>query len=450
MNIVIVGAGSVGQHISSMFSEQQHNVILIDKNSSRLEQAAWHMDVATRQGSGTDLRLLESLLETSPDFFIALTNDDEANLVSCSIAKNLGYPQTIARVRDKSYLNRKMLDFGRIFNVDYFIGPELLAAQEIYKYLINPSSLAMESFAHGAVQLRTIVIPTDWSYGHKTIAQLQLPSGLLVALIYRQESNGNHTLIFPHGNDHILPGDHVSIIGEVDSINSCYDFFGIDARKIKSVVIVGGSLTGLNLAQILSQQQIDVRIIEKSKDKCEKLAERLPLCTVINHDGTDIDFLKSEKIQYADALIACTKYDEINFLVALLAKKLGCHEIILHLSNASYNPLGEQIGISLSVSPRILAGNKILSMVHSGKISSIISLYDGEAEVMEVNVSTSAKVAGVPLSELGGLLPKDFLIATIQNRGRVYIANGGRIISPGDTVVVVGNPKHLSQMEKIF
>ena len=123
MSIVIVGAGDVGLYLAQILSKEEHNIILIDKDSKKLQQASNLLDVATRTGSGTDWQLLDDLLELSPTLFIALTDDDETNLVACSIAKNLGYPRTIARVHDNRYLNRTRLDFSRIFEVDYFISP---------------------------------------------------------------------------------------------------------------------------------------------------------------------------------------------------------------------------------------------------------------------------------------------------------------------------------------
>ena len=153
MNIVIVGAGTIGRYISVLLSKENHNVILVDVDEKKLEEASRQMDVAIKVGSGTDWQVLDQLLDSSPDLFVALTNDDQTNLVSCSIAKNLGYPRTIARIRDNRFLNRTRLDFGRIFDVDHSIGPELLVANEIYKYMISPGSLRVETFAHGAVQL---------------------------------------------------------------------------------------------------------------------------------------------------------------------------------------------------------------------------------------------------------------------------------------------------------
>lgn len=445
MHIVIIGGGDVGRYIASILSKEQHNIILIDKNPKVLEEVAVNLDVASRLGSGTDWQLLDDLLEYSPELFIALTEDDETNIVSCSIAKHLGYPRTVARVRDSRYLNRARLDFARIFNVDYFIGPELLVAYDILKYMLSPGSLAVEHFAHGAVQMRTFSVPAKWRKENVPLSKLNLPDGIVIGLIYR-----NNTVIFPHGDDCIMAGDEVTLIGETDPITEVHKFFGLQQRKVGSVTIVGGSRTSINLAELMRRHRIDTKIIEKDYNVCCALANRLPECTILNHDAADLDFLLSEKIGSSDVFVACTRHDEVNILTGMVAKQAECQNIVLMLANTSYASMVSRLGLDYTVSPRISAANHILSQVMSGKVTSLVTLYDNAAEIMEVNVSANSKIAGIPLSELGTVLPRDFLICMIQNRGRIMIANGNRIISPGDTVIVMTDPKHVNELEKIF
>ena len=137
-------------------------------------------------------------------------------------------------------------------------------------------------------------------------------------------------------------------------------------------------------------------------------------------------------------------------MMALLGKEVGCRDIVVQLSNPGYVPIMNHLDISHTAAPRIIAANRILALALSGTVTSVTSLYEGQAEIMEINVSMKSKAAGIPISELGTLFPKDFLIAVIQNRGRVMIANGNRVIFPGDKVIVVSNPSHLYELEKIF
>ncbi len=142
--------------------------------------------------------------------------------------------------------------------------------------------------------------------------------------------------------------------------------------------------------------------------------------------------------------------DEQNILSALLGKAAGCSDLVVTLSNPSYLSLANQLGINHTLSPKISAANHILSQILGGNVNSLVSFYDNQAEILEINVSMDSKLVGIPLSELGSLLPRDFLIAMIQNRGRIMVAHGNRIISPGDTVIVITNPSHIPELEKIF
>lgn len=456
MSIVIVGAGDVGLYIAQILSKEEHNIILIDKNGKKLQNASNLLDVATREGSGTDWQLLDDLLELSPSLFIALTDDDETNLVSCSIAKNLGYPRTIARVHDNRYLNRTRLDFSRIFEIDFFISPELLAATDIIKHMLSPGSISTETFSHGAVQVRTLEVPVKWRKSNVPLKDLNLPEGAIIGLISRDNrkhsSLGNYhrEIIFPHGDDVILPGDEVTVIGETSVVTEIHQFFGIEIKPIGSVVIVGGSLTGYHLARMLGEMDIPVKIIDKDYDRCCQLANMLPEANIVHHDATDLPFLMEEKIGRSGVFVACTRHDEINVMTGLLAKEAGCEEVIAILSNNSYQEQAKRLGINLAISPRKSAANHILSQILTGRVTSLVSVYENAAEIMEVNVSSDSKVVGIPLSELGPLFPKDFLIAMIQNRGRIMVANGSRIISPSDTVIAITHPRHVEDLEKIF
>lgn len=448
MNIVIVGAGSIGSYIAELLSKENHNVILLDRDPKKLEEISWQLDIATKECLATDWQTLDSLMDLSPDLFVALTDNDHTNLVACTIAKNLGYPRTIARVRDSRFLNQTRLDFARLFDVDHFISPELLVANEIFKYINSSGSLKIETFAHGAVQLRTIVIPDHWKNSSTPLSKLELPNGVIIGLISRGEAEDNQ-IIFPHGNDTIQPNDEVTLIGEAEPMEVIHRYFGIKQQSIKSVVIMGGSLTAIHLAKILEKRKMHLKLIEKEPSKCSLLSELLTQTTVIHHNGTDLEFLKAEKVGFADLFIACTRSDETNILSTLLAQEVGCKNILAQLTNPSYTSIVSHLKINHVTSPRNMAANRILSLL-SGSVCSVAALYENRAEIIEITVSMRSKAAGIPVSELGPLLPKDFLIAIIENRGRIMVARGDRIISPGDTVIIVSNPSHFYELDKIF
>lgn len=457
MNIVIVGACNIGRYLAEILSKENFNVTVVDTDEKALQSLSESMDVATRCGSCIDWQLLDDLLEGQPDLFVATTPRDQCNLTSCAIAKNLGYPRTVARIADSRFINCTRLDFSRVFDVDYFFSPELLVAHDIYKYMSSPGSLAVETFSHGAVQLRTLVIPRTWRKGDTRLCDLSLPEGMMVGLIRRSatpEGGGEHTparkIIFPHGNDVIIPGDEVTVIGETDVVADVHFLFGSAQTMVSSVVIVGGSLAAVNLSRMLEGRGVDVRIIEKDRTRCAELTTELPRTTVIFGDGTNIDLLMSENVEKADIVVACVNHDEINLMIALMAKEAGCDHVAITLSDMRYTSCVEKLGIRFTASPRLSSANKILALTRVETVSSMVSLYEHQAEIIELQVSPDSKVVGIPIAELGPQLPRDFLLAVIQNRGRIMIANGNRILSPGDTVIVVTNPKHIDQLEKVF
>ncbi len=445
MNIVILGAGNIGSYLAQVLAEEQHNVTLIDKDAKQLEKISQETDVATLCGYGSRWKLLDNLIEQEPHLFVAMTGDDETNLVACSIAKNLGYPKTVARVKEIAFLARSRLDFGRLFYVDHFIGAEVLAANDILKSILNPEDIAIENFAHGAIQMRTIIVPDSWNKTNIPLKKLNLPEEMILGLIRRNEE-----IIIPHGDDHIQKNDEITIIGETKFMQDLHNFFNLEQKNIKSVMIVGGTGVGVRLAHILELRNVQVKIIDENEKRCEELADLLPKSTVVNESGKNLQFLESESIKNVDAFVSCTNEDESNFLISAIAKKMGCKKVISLISNTKFSPVLRANNIKSSVSERVNIANRILSIIHEEKIISIASLGDNQAKVLEIKVSPDCEFVGVPLSELSSKLPKNLLITAIENRGRVMIGKGNRIISPNDTVILISTPDLTQDLQTIF
>lgn len=458
MNIVIVGAGSIGLHLSKIFSQLSYGIVLVDKDASKLEKIGRELDVATKVGDGTDWELIENLMDLSSDVLIAVTNHDEINLVICNIAKNLGYLQTIARVRKNSYYNLNRLHFERLFSVDHLIGPEKLTAESIANMILTPGARAKEHFAHGAIQMRTMYIPNNFPYSEIPFSkkdQFPLPKNVLIGLIKRKiqvkENNPlKEEVIFPHGKDVLLQGDEATFIGYSEAVDAIYPFLGYTAEYPKTVLIIGGSLITMHLSHILHAHHIRITILEKDFQKCRYLATHLPFCTILQRDGLDVKFLEEENVAAYDVFIAATRDDAINFLAASAAQSLGSKKVLLSLSDSNYIPLLTDRGIAHAASPRIFAANRIFSIVREKNISSMISMYENRAEILEIKVSITSKITGIPLKYLGNYLPRDLLIIAVQSRGRVFIADGARVLSPGDTVIVISNPKYIQEMKTLF
>jgi trk system potassium uptake protein TrkA len=447
MTIVILGAGKIGSYLASTLSSEERNVIVIDKESRPLEKVARTADVATQLGSGTDWRLLEEIAQRSPYLFIALSSDDETNLVACSIAKNLGFQKTVARVRNTSFLNQARLDFGRLFFVDHFIGTEMIAAHDIFKAIQFRGSTAVEHFAHGAVQMRTIVIPKDWREGSVQISEFNLNENLLVGLIKKQATQ---ELIFPRGTDWISAGDEVTFIGETEAMHGLNRIFGLPQEHVESVIIAGGSATAVELVHVLHDRQIRTTLIEPDDERCKELARLLPHATIINQDFTDPQTLRAENVGSAHAFVASTASSETNVFTAILAKEEGSPYPIAVISDAHLMPVLHDLGIAYTLSERVSIANRIHAIIDADSVIAVTSLYGNQAKILEVKISIDSTIAGIPLADLRHKIPKDFLIALIYNRGRVLVARGSHILSPGDTVIVICSPEAVKELSNVF
>ncbi len=447
MNIVVLGAGKTGTFVASVLSQEEHNVILIDCDAMALEKAGREMDVATVHGKAPSRKLFIELAGQKPDVFFAATGNDETNLVSCSMAKQMGFPKTIARVKSSDYLEQGPLDFGRIFSVDHFIGAELLAAQDLFKVLVHTGDLAVEHFAHGAVQMKTILIPQKWDRSHLTIQELGLPEELIVALIHRMKEEKAEEII-PHGDDQILAGDEVTLIGEAKVMNQLHEIFQIEEKKVRSIILVGGSAIALHLASFLLRQKIQVRIIESDPLRCNELADLLPQATIINRDGKDSSLLVAERVKDADALVACLEEEGTNFLIASLAKKLGCGRSIALISDPALAPLLETLEVTPALTAKANLTNKILSVVHQDTLLSITSLTHSENKIAELKVASNSKIIATPLAGLK--LPKNLLIAVIERQGKVTIGKGNSMLAAGDIAIAVCRPEHIDYLQNLF
>lgn len=449
MHIVILGAGKTGTYVAQVLSREEHDVTLIDQDRKILEQISRETDIAVICARAPSLKLFEELIDSPVDLFFAATGDDETNLVVCSIAKNLGFSKTVARVKTHDYLNPSRLDLRRLFFVDHFIGADALAAQDLFNAIVHAGDVAVDHFAHGAIQMRTLQIPNQWDKGEIPIRHLAFPENLIVGLIRRKIEEGEK-ILFPHGDDHILAGDEITVVGEAKVMHTLHEIFHSPEYRIRSVILVGGTPVAAHLAYFFIQQKIAVRIIEMDQKRCEELAELLPQATIIHRDGRDSQFLQSERIQDADAFVCCTHSDGTNLLIAALAKQIGCSKSIALTSESKYVSIFEKAGVLPALSARVNVANRILSILHGETILSVASLSCDVAKIVELKVSPSSKLIGIPLSDLSPHLPKEFLIAVIESHGHVAIGKGNRILSPHDTVIAICHPHQIPQLPPLF
>lgn len=451
MQIVIIGAGHIGLHLASLLSKKHHNVILVDRDPSKIEDASRGLDIATKVGCGSDIDLLENLKEFSPDILLAMTENDETNLVSCNIASDLGYPKTVARICQNHFINASKVDVLDLFRVDALLSPDLLIATEIHKLMTLQHCQNVENFAHGAIQLRSFKIPSNWKKSQIPLSKLDFPSDVKIALIKRaNQENEYYNYIFPHGDDTLLVNDEITIIGKRHDVLEIQTYFGLSSKKIRSVTMVGGSRTGYHLAKLLVNEKIHVKLINRDLALSKFLADVLPGVEILNHDASDIEFLQEIKVEHSDCFVTCTRNEETNLIIAKLALQVGAKHVIARIENPSYESIAKDLGIHQTVLTHKSFENHILTLIKADKLSSMSVLHENEVEVLEIKVTYQSKIIGIPVQELAKELPSDFLFTAIHNRGKVTMVNGQTLFNPGDLVIVICHPKHIGLLDRLF
>lgn len=445
MKIIIVGAGEVGFNIAQKLSEENHDVVLIDKDPQKIERIADNLDVQAYLASGTSPQALKDSGIREADMLVAATDSDEVNLISCLLARNLNpYMIKIARVRNKEYLAEKEL-FGKdLLGIDHIINPQSAMVETILSLMKVPGASDVIDFAGGRVKLIGFTVPKGFPFtGRQLISFKDLEGKLLVGAIVR----GDHVVI-PRGQDTIEVDDLVYLVVKSDEIDSALKLFDIKEEGLRRVIIVGAGRTGTALATALDMTSISAKIIEKDLEKCTSLAEKLERVIVINGDATDKDLLQEENIADVDFIVAITGDEESNILISLLGKSLGAKKAITRVSKHSYIPLVSAIGIDTVVSPRLSAVRAILQYIRRGKIISVAPLKGEHAEAIEAEALDTSDIVNVPLSQVK--FPKGAIVGAIVRGEEIIIPRGDSVIIPKDRLIIFALEKAIPKLEKLL
>ncbi|WP_027364593.1 Trk system potassium transporter TrkA [Desulfotruncus alcoholivorax] len=438
MQITIIGAGKVGKEIATRLLHEGHDLIIIDKDETRLQKIEEDYDCLCIRGSGSAAKILSSNVIASSDLLIAVTNSDEVNMIACMTAKRIGIPRAIARIRDPHY-SKNLIISKEDLGVDLIINPDYSAAMEINRLLTLALPVNMEPFAQGKVQMVDIAVDEKMTiFSNKKLMEMDIPRSLLIVAISRDGD-----MLIPGGSDVVLPGDIIYLLGHSDVINKFCSKVKKNKQKVHSVMILGGGRIGFYLAEKLCSQGMKVKIIEQDKKKSRELAEELPGALILCADGSDMELLKREGIKDIDGFVTVTGLDEENLLLGLLAKQMGAKRVIAKVSRPGYAPLVEQLGVDSAISPRLITAGEILRFIKGGRLLSLYLLLNEKAEVMELIVQPGSKLSGRPLHRSG--LPPGTIIGAIMRKNKVIIPQGDDVIKDLDRIVVfaLGHNVHI-------
>jgi trk/ktr system potassium uptake protein len=445
MKIIIVGAGEVGFNIAQRLSEENQDVVLIDKEPGHIRRINENLDVQAFLGSGTSPRILKDAGITEADLLVAATDSDEVNIISCLLARNLNsYIMKIARVRNQEYLEEKDLLGKDLLGIDRIINPELVMAQSILRLMEIPGASDVIDFVEGRVKLIGFTVKGDSPFaGRKLLSFLEMEEEVLVGAIVR----GDKVLI-PRGDDTIEADDLVYVVVRNDDLSHVLGLFGIEGETLRRVIIVGAGQSGAALAMALDKTGLKAKIIEKDEDRCSSLAENLKRVIVINGDGTDRNLLQEENVEGVDFMVAITGDEESNVLISLLAKGLGARRTVTRVSKLSYIPLLSDIGIDTVVSPRLSAVRAILQFIRRGKIFSVAPLKGEHAEAIEAEALETSEIVNVPLAKVK--FPKGAIVGAIVRGEEIIIPKGDSVIQPKDHLVMFALQKVIPKIEKLL
>ena len=444
MNIIICGAGEVGRHLAEVMSPAGHNITIIERDADRLDAMRELLDARVMQGDGTHAEDLNEAGVGRADLFVAVTQIDEVNLLSASVAKSIGCAKCIARVNHSAFYERRGLDYARHLGIDHLVSPVFSTAQAIAATLRSPGALAVESFARGKIEMQRLPVSDDAKGIGQHLRDLKLPGSTRIAAV---EHNGGAEV--PNAETVIQAGDVVTILGDPEHFAKATRLFDTGAGKRKKVMIMGGSPLAVWLCRAIRHRNFSVRLFEMNPKRAAELAEKLDWVTVLADDPMTSDALQEERVDQADAFIALTSDDENNLLAAARAKSMGVASAIAVQQRGTYLHLLEHIGIDRAFSPRATAVSEIQRLLQPGPVRQLASLASGIADIYEVRVPRrGSKVVDRPLREIE--MPPHCLIAAVQRDGDFFIPGAGDAILAGDTVVVIAPQERKKELAKLF
>ena len=449
MNIIIVGDGKVGYTLAQFLSKDGHDITIIDKSAEALTRASETLDVMCIRGNGANVRtLLESGIENA-DAIIAVTGNDELNMVCCLAAKQLGAKYSIARIRDPEYTESLTMLQNKL-DIDQVINPERATAQEISRLLRFPFAINIESFAHGRVEMVEFrVEPTDPIIGvplsklHGKYPRIQFTAA---------QRNGE--AIIPGGNFEIAAGDRVYATGDRESITKFFKQLGKDTQRMKSELLIGGGHISYYLAKIIAGMGVRLRMIEIKEDKCNRLSEQLDNVMIICADGTDQEVLDSESVGECGALICLTDRDEENIITGMYGARRGAKKVIVKVNRLNTLEVMEDLGIESVVSPKLTTANVILRSVRAlndsrnSVVEKVYGMLGGKVEAYEFTALEGAPYLNIPLNRLN--IKRGILVSVLVRDRKNIIPFGGDHIEAGDTVILTAKAGTVVNLEDAF
>lgn len=444
MKILIAGAGEVGIHLAKLLGQENHDITLMDNDKERLDIVRDYPDLLTHIGNCTSINDLEKIGASTYDLFIGVTPEESKNITACILATNMGIQKNLARIDNYEYLEPKNIEFFQKMGVNSMIYPEMMAAREIVSAIKAPWTRVWWEFFNGSVILTAAKIRENAPIVNKFLYELAAESKIFHIVAIKR---GNHTLI-PTGKDKLLPDDILYFTALKENINLMPAILGKVSFETKNIMFMGGSRITMRTIQLLPPN-INIKIIERNRERAEKLVEIAPPnVTVFLGDARDTEFLLSEGIDQMDIFVALTGSAEANILGCIMAKQYGVKKTIAEVENIDYIAMAEKFDIGTVINKKLLAASKIYELLLVADASNIKSLTFSNANVGEVIAKPNSKITKKLIKDLN--ISSDITFGALIRDGEPMLINGDSRVMPGDQVMVFFMNKSLKAIESYF
>ncbi len=452
MKIIVCGAGQVGLQIAKHLSDERMDVIVIDKSSDLIKKVVDELDVSAVCGYASYPNVLERAGAHDADMIIAATLSDEVNMVTCQIAHSIfSIPRKIARIRSNFYLEENYSSYYRSDHlpIDEIISPEREIAEGLLKRLEVPVAFEATEFLDGSAVLIGLTLTEECAVLSTPLRQLSELFSTLNAIVVGIRRNNN--LFVPDPEDELQPNDNIYIFSDKKDLSRTIEIFDKKSFIGRSIVILGMGAVGQNVAKMLENKRndgVNVKVIEKSKDRAVDAAELLEKTVVLNGDGLDTETLDEANVSLSDFFIALTDDDKTNLIACAKAKAFGCKFTMALINDPSLDKMINKMGIDSFISPKSITVSSILRNIRHGMVRSVYSVGDGDAEVLEFRVLESSPIAGKTLKDVDW--PKDSLVGLLKKDTQVLVPRGSTRFEMGDVLTVFCLRNDINKVENLF
>jgi len=448
MKIVIMGAGKVGKVLCRDLAEENHEITLIEKDAKTFQTVLNQYDITGVLGNGASYDTQMEAGVNTADIFIALTDNDELNMIASVLAKKLGAVKTGARVRNQDYSD--LSDLMRTsLDINLFINPELEAARKCMQLIEFPLADSFESFANNKPPIVELKVSTGSNLGGKSLIDFRSSyKNLIVCCVMK-----NGEIIIPKGNFIIEANDHLFVTGPMSELVKLYKDNGQQESKIRSLFIIGGGLLAQYVIKLFEKSNVTIKVLELNHDKAKLLSRQFPKIEVIEADGTDINNLREQGAANYDAVLALTGIDEENIIISMIAKSLGVKKTLTKINRTEVIDIVEPIGLQSVITPKRIVSDTILQYVRAffnsqgSNVEALYTIAHDQVEALQFRVKEGSKATLKPLRELK--IKKDVLIAYIYRKNQTIFPTGNDRLMPHDRVIVISYNGYLSDLDEI-